>query len=55
MKRKRIKLNETAMACIVLIIVAIPLFASHYNNKIARDTLQKQQAKEAENSGFLAK
>lgn len=59
MLKKQLKINETALAVIVLVVVAIPFFTFSYNKKIDKESLQKQQAKEladrAVAQDFLAK
>ncbi|MEK7070554.1 MAG: hypothetical protein AAB966_01995 [Patescibacteria group bacterium] len=51
------KINETVLVGIAMVVIAIPLFAVYQNKKGAKEILQKQQAKElavqAENEKFL--
>jgi len=55
MPKKYLKINETAFACIALVIIAIPFFASYTNKRIAEELQQKQQEKEAVAKGESAK
>lgn len=59
MPKKKLKINETALSVIVLLVVAVPSFSVYNNKKITEETLQKQQADElirkTENDAFIAK
>lgn len=56
---KYLKINETALIVVILLIVAIPLFTSYQNKKIAEEVLQKKQTEELTEkiavADFLAK
>ncbi len=59
MHEKHLKINETVLVGMLLLVVSIPFLNFHYNKKIASDILQKHQnelqRKEAENEVFVAK
>lgn len=55
MLKKYLKINETALAVIILLIIAVPLFTSYQNKKTANEAIQKQLTKEAEDNAFVEK
>lgn len=51
----RIKLNETALMAVALIIIAIPLLVARQNREIERKILREQNEKRAELEAFITK